>query len=253
MYAAGSGIRFNLSYTSFSLETYFGAYMKLSLAETTAVVESDPENELARNRKDILLAKEASEQSVKIQLLQAAVDRGCPSAQFHLGLVYLKENEPELALRLIKMSAEAGLNKSQFRLSVLLDNRVDGQELEIEDVKESFKWMIRSALAGDSDAQGLVSLFFSGEKGTTKFKNVAKSFHYASLAAAQGNVLGQLRLGILLQFCCEKNEEKAIEVLTLAAEKGFSYAIYIGPGHQDRGDWRYRSRREAASGSGSSL
>jgi TPR repeat protein len=226
MFAESVGICFIKSNTSFSLETYFGSYLELSLGEITAVVAADPENDLARNRMDNLLANEASDQSEKIQLIQAAVDRGCPAAQLFLGTIYRERNEPELTLHLIKMSAEAGLDKSQLLLSVLLEKDIEGVEGQV-DVKEEVKCVIRSASNGDPGAQALVSLLFSGEKGTEKFKNVAKAFHFASLSAAQGNDLGRYRLGLLLKdgVGCEKNEEKAIEVLTLAAEKGFYRAI----------------------------
>jgi TPR repeat protein len=215
--------------------------MKLSLAEITSVVETDPENELARNRKDALLAKEATDPSEKIKHLQAAVDRGCPAAQLILGTIYQTRDEPELALPLFKKSAAAGLATAQLMLSLLLNlgAGTNVKELDKDDVRDSFKMMIRSATAGDADSQAIVAMTLHAHSGSFGIKkNDVKAFHYASLASAQGSDIGRHRLGLLLKdgVGCEKNEKMAIDVLTQAVESGYTLAmISLGLLHLDMG------------------
>jgi TPR repeat protein len=202
--------------------------MTLSKDEMAAIVATNPENELARNRLDDLLARECKDKTEKIKLLQAAAARGCPSAQCYLAVIYHDSKDTERAITMMKMSADSGMDIAQKGLVHLCAKDFKAKN------HESFELMIRAAATGDATAQALVSAYY----GEGSMKNDSKAFHYASLSSAQGNRIGQILLGSLLSdgVGCEKDEEKAIEILTEVAESGLTSAmIILGRLHVKRG------------------
>jgi TPR repeat protein len=218
-----------MTYSSFSIDTYFGRYMDLSKDEMTEIVAANPEDELARNRLDDLLVRECKDKTEKIKLLQAAAARGCPSAQCYLAAIYHdKKGTEERAITLLKMAADSGIEEAQQALVDICAKDIKGKK------DEAFKLMIRAAATGYATAQALVSAYY----GEGIMKNDAKAFHFASLSSAQGNRVGQFRLGSLLSdgVGCEKDEEKAIEIFTEVAESGLTSAmIILGRLHVKRG------------------
>jgi TPR repeat protein len=69
-------------------------------------------------------------------------------------------------------------------------------------------------------AQSQLSYPFRRGETYLKCKNEAKAFYYATLSANQGNDNGRYELGKCLVggVGCEKDEDRAIEIYTLASE-----------------------------------
>ena len=94
----------------------------------------------------------AKDISNAFSLFERAAERGHEVAAFYLGGMY--ENgigvspDRDKALTHYTTAAEANMATAQLKLGVLLRN---------DDVKESMKWMIKAAHAGESQAQSLLT------------------------------------------------------------------------------------------------
>jgi len=90
-----------------------------------------------------------------------AAERGSSSAQYDLGLKYLKgdENIPQdlkLALKWFRKAANKGHPYAQYYLGKMYD--IDGSEER--DDEEAFKWYLKSAEQGHYKAQALIGFMY---------------------------------------------------------------------------------------------
>jgi TPR repeat protein len=174
----------------------------------------------------------------KLQILRDAATRGCPIAQLRLAMYYHARNgDPKRISHLFKSSARFGLDASQQNLSKCLQ---DGYGCETN-AKDSFKWLIRAAVSGDSQAQARASeIYRLGVSGVIN-KNEEKAYHFARSSAKQFCMEGLYAAGmcVLYGIGVEKNqtkEEAAIGGLSIAAEEGQVKAAYqLGVYHLQRG------------------
>ncbi|MGY3892843.1 tetratricopeptide repeat protein [Aeromonas enterica] len=168
---------------------------------------------------DIALLREA------IALLEPAVKKGDPSAQFELGRLYADgrydtRNGPE-ALSLITAAAEHGNADAQLYLGQIHSGTSQGI-IEVErDSEVGLKWYEKSAAQGNLHAQYVLGVEYSSDYGPIHDDGIALKWYLRS--AEKGYVYSQEALGNVYLFgrLGQKiDRNKAEHYLKLAAAQG---------------------------------
>jgi TPR repeat protein len=121
--------------------------------------------------------------------LRLAAERGDPSAQSELGLMYLEgrgvDSDEVEAANWLRLAAEKGEPSAQNRLGVLIR---DGQGVEPDEV-EAARWFNKSAEQGNGDAQTNLGLAYYQGRGVPQDESAAVRWFRSG--AEQGNALAQ--------------------------------------------------------------
>jgi len=135
------------------------------------------------------MAKETTDDNLRIEYLTKAVKKGHAEAMFNLAYIKLNANpsheEMSEAFELMHKSAKGGYAPAQGTYGILLINGTYGLE---KNVSDGFKWLEMSAANGCGEFQKLLGLaYYSGELGVPR--DIEKANYWLSKAAEQ-NVEG---------------------------------------------------------------
>jgi len=126
----------------------------------------------------------AGDYDTAIKLLDPAVVRGDPRAEFFLGILYETgmgvTKDASHAAQLYRLSAEKGLATAQNNLASLL---ADGNGVP-QDLKEAMKWWVLAADQGLPVAQTNLADFYA--RGTIT-QDYVQAYKWSRLAAAHGD------------------------------------------------------------------
>lgn len=149
-----------------------------------------------------------SKLTIRVLMLIAAVICGCN--------VLLAQS--------IKEQAEAGDMNAQYKYALSLSNNGDATSSNDTSEQLAFKWFLKAAQQGHSDAQNNVGFRYYYGKGVTK--DYSNAFLWYQKSANQGNKVAIYNMGICYEYGngVLKSLNKAFECYKLSADKGYSSA-----------------------------
>lgn len=150
--------------------------------------------------------------------LEKSAYKNYGEAQYALGFRYSKGNgvpqDDDMALKLYQMAAESGISGAAYNLSLWYERAYDENN--------SFKWLERVALLGDTAAMLKLAMYYDGEKGG----DAKEACIWYDSAMKKGSNEACFLLGEHYETGdgVDKNMKKAIEYYESAAAKGYSPA-----------------------------
>lgn len=156
---------------------------------------------------------------------EKAAEKGHARAQMSLALRYIKgPNLVDKGVEYVEVSSKSGLPEAQSTLGTFYH---DGQFVK-KNKKTSFQWIYKAANSGDGPSQYVIGIsFLEGKNGFDK--NVKIAIKWLKKAALNNDPNAQFALGwkYLNGEDVEKDKEKAVNFLHLAADNGIKQAHYI--------------------------
>jgi hypothetical protein len=122
----------------------------------------------------------------------------------------------------VRQLAEKGDPSAQYNLGVMYHN---GRGVEKDEV-EAFKWYQKAAEQGDADAQNNLGVMYANGRGVEK--DEVEAVKWYQKAAEQGDAAAQTNLGVMYEdgSGVEKDEVEAVKWYQKAAEQGYALAQY---------------------------
>ncbi|HLP97347.1 MAG TPA: tetratricopeptide repeat protein [Sideroxyarcus sp.] len=128
---------------------------------------------------------------------QKAAEQGRADAQFNLGVAYESGDgiprDAKQAVYWYQKAAEQGLDQAQFNLGVMYDSG----EGVTRDAKQAVHWYEKSAEQGNTDAQFNLGMTFLKGEGVTR--NAKQAVYWWQKAAEQGLAQAQFNLGFMYE------------------------------------------------------
>lgn len=140
--------------------------------------------------------------------LKKKAKQGDADAQYEVGMYYLREENPDVALGWLQKAAEQGHGWSFFRLNNIQEQRIKD---EIE------KWYLSLANQGNLNAQYYFGRFLE------KCERYSEALRWFLQSANKGYISAQYHLGSIFRFgyCgCKKNYQESFKWYLKAAEQG---------------------------------
>ena len=178
--------------------------------------------------------------------LRKAAEHGSPSAQFHLGVLYLLGRGVDQDLRQaatwITRAAEQGQAAAQFRLGSMYNN---GEGVDSDDGK-AVEWTRKAAEQGHAEAQFRLGSMY--ESGDGVDPDDGKAVEWTRKAAEQGHAEAQFQLGLRYDLGdgVDPDARKAVAWIRKAAEQGHAKAQFHLGLEYDKGDALDRDAGKAA-------
>ena len=178
--------------------------------------------------------------------LRKAAELGSPSAQFHLGVLYLLGRGVDQDLRQaatwVTRAAEQGHAAAQFRLGAMYDH---GDGVDSDDGK-AVAWTRKAAEQGHAEAQFRLGSMY--ESGDGVDPDDGKAVAWTRKAAEQGHAEAQFQLGLRYDLGdgVDPDARKAVAWIRKAAEQGLADAQFHLGLEYDKGDALDRDAGKAA-------
>ena len=159
-------------------------------------------------------------------LFQKVAEHGDASAQFNLGMMYVKGNGITLdmnqAVYWWQKAAEQGFANAQYNLGIMY---ADGYGVA-QDAKHAMYWYQKSAKQGYAAAQASFGMMYAQGKVVTR--DVQQARYWWQKAAEQGNADAQSNLGVLYESGdgVSRDVRQAVHWYKKAAEQGDAHAQY---------------------------
>lgn len=181
-----------------------------------------------------------------VRLFRTAADRGHAPAQHHLAYCHYYGNginkDMDQALIWFKKAAERNYAPAQY---VLATKALDDGRRMINDPKQAFSLLMKSAAQNLHEAQYQLALHHYKGVGTAKDSNLGRI--WMREAAGQGHVKAQFYLAkaYLMGIDIEKDLPEGLQWLMLAAEQNYPAAQYELAISYLQGTWTTKDKEQA--------
>ena len=145
--------------------------------------------------------------------LKIAAEKNIADAQAYLAFLYINIENYDQA---IVWARKAAQSENEHAFTILGQIYMDGLGVDRDPI-EGLKWYEKAADKGDADSQNLVGNLHSDNR--IGVCDLAKSFKYYQMAAAQNHIYGIFNLGLCYYngSGCEQDVPKALELINNAA------------------------------------
>jgi TPR repeat protein len=163
----------------------------------------------------------ARDETRSIEWLHHAVRLGHPVAAFTLASVFETQNQPDKAIKLLRMAAEKGYGRAQ---ALLGDAYIQGLGVP-RNLKVAANWSKKAATQGDAVGQSTFAYLLSTGKGIKRNKAEAARFYLLAAKQGHGAAAHNLSMMLLLGDGVVRDYVDGAKWAALAASQGEPTAI----------------------------
>lgn len=192
-----------------------------------AIAQNSPQGYMGKGLLLLKLSKTQTDYAKAAELLEVAAQKGLGTAVYTLAVMYETGKgvkvDHQRSSELYKQAAELGIREAQALYGVALKK---GYGVE-QNLVESETWLRRAALKGDTEAAAvLADMLASGSEDIPpNYIEAAKWYQYAMQKKQHVGAACSLGYLFLKGLGVHQSNEKALELFTFSAQKGYLPAI----------------------------
>lgn len=168
-----------------------------------------------------------------IKYYTMAAEKNHPTANYDLGVYYLKINETEKGFYYLRKALMYGFYFSDIKIGDVYYlkekiNKIDRKNISTnKNLQNAFKFYKIAADSGNKNAQFMVGHMYGAGEGVKR--DYKKAFYYYKLSADQGHVEAQLNVGLLSYSGHLGSQDLYLcyKYIKLAADKDDNKACYV--------------------------